>query len=245
MGSSCKECDLEAGITPPKVTNGTRKPNTPAPPEWEAPSSSDYSSDGGKTEQQVLSKPSVHFYHPITTQREHFLASIGESVSIGLGLGSAVSIWTCVHDTLKMVTHGNVGIANWEVSLTIGFPLAPFFEKAARVVVGKTGIVLAKPHCPNTAMRFVDHSTTITSALVGVGLCMGIQMQYGPLHSSLGFEYGVFVVDFTAHAFLRIILYTLAMNHEYEAKRVTCGWARLPSMVFWEYSTISTTSMLS
>jgi hypothetical protein len=89
----------------------------------------------------------------------------------------------------------------------MGFFLAPLLEKAARMIFGKTRAVLVKPPSPNTAARFVDHAITICSALLGVGFCKAVQMHYYPLHTSLGFEYAVFVVGFTICAFLRVLLY--------------------------------------
>jgi len=189
-----------------------------------------------KGEQQLpCCEPTVHFHHPITTQRDHFLASIGESLSVGLGLGSAIGIWACIHDTLKKATYGNVHIANWVCGPILGFLLAPLLEKAARVFFGKAGSVLATPKIHNTAGRFIDHFTTISTALVGLGICKGIQMQYGPLHSNVGLEYAVFVVGFGFHAFLRVVLYTLITGHEYEVERIECSWRRVPEVIFWDF----------
>ncbi|KAK4442287.1 hypothetical protein QBC34DRAFT_387428 [Podospora aff. communis PSN243] len=203
------------------------------------PVSSGYTSDADNLEKQLpVANPTAHTIykrHAIKTQRAHFLASIGESVSVSLGLGSAVGIWACIHETLKTATGGNTHIVNWTAGPLMGFFLAPLFEKGARVFVGRAGTVLAKPPCPDMAARVVDNIIAITSALLGLGLCKAVQMQYGPLHSSLAFEYLAFAIGFGAFTFVRTILYTLATGHEYEMEKVECRWSKIPSVMFWEY----------
>ncbi|KAK5653480.1 hypothetical protein OQA88_8966 [Cercophora sp. LCS_1] len=117
----------------------------------------------------------------------------------------------------------------------MGFFLAPLLERAARVFFGKAGAVLVKPPSLNAAARFTEHAITICSALVGLGFCKAVQMQYQPLHASLGFEYAVFVIGFTVYAFLRVMLYTIATAHDYDSDRIERGWAEVPSVVFWEF----------
>ena len=214
--------DLEADM-PVSAGSGTQTPqslNSPTP----------IISESDKADQVP---PSVHVHHPITTQREHFLATLGEALSVGLGLGSAVGIWACIHETLETCT-GNRHLANGVAAILMGFFIAPVLENAARLFLGKTLAVLQKPHYTN-ATRFVDHLVTITSAFVAIGLAKGIQMQYGPLHASLGFEYVVFVVGFVAHSFLKTLLYTIAINHDYEAENVACGFTALPAVLYWQY----------
>jgi len=227
MDSSHSHWDLEAG-------NAARCPRVSG---HESPlSTNDYSSDGSeKAAGQCPESPRVWQHYPITTQRDHFLAAISESLSVGLGLGSAVGIWACIHDTIKRATPENVHIANWTAGLIMGFVLAPLLEKAARVFFGKAGAVLVKPQTQNIASRFIDHAITICSALLGVGLCKGVQMQYHPLHTNLGFEYAVFVVGFTIYAFLRVTLYTIGTRHDYDGDKIECAWTEVPSVVFWEF----------
>ena len=249
---------ISGGITRNNTNNNTSTP-TPLASQCQTPLSfANYSSDSDKAEkgephsqqtQPQQTPQKVHTHHPITTQRDHFLATIGESLSVGLGLGSAVGIWACIHATLKTAipttpNHLNIHIANWLCGLLMGFLLAPLLEKSARLLLGKTGtgMVLAKPHhhgegqSVSFSARMAEHCVTISTALVGVGLCKGIQMQYAPLRSSsLGFEYLVFVVGFTIHAFLRVVVYTLVAGHDYEAEIVECSWGKIPSVMFWEY----------
>ncbi|KAK3358217.1 hypothetical protein B0T25DRAFT_541173 [Lasiosphaeria hispida] len=213
-----KGWDLEAGNTTDDTGCGTPKTQT---------SGTQTPIGDGNTEKVI----NIHAYHPIIHQRQHFLAAIAESLSVGLGLGSAVGIWACINETLKTI---NVHMANWVAGVVMGFILAPLLEKGARLLIGKMTPVLKKPRYTNYT-RLLDDILTIMSALWALGLAKGIQRQYGPLHTSLGFEFGVFVVGFCAHSFLRTLLYTIVLNHDYEGESMVCGWAEMPAVLFWEY----------
>jgi len=248
--------DLETGLMPPpRILSGgiSRHGNgSPVPSSGcQTPISTYYyTSDGGdkaekqqQQQQQEQQSPPVHTHHPTKTQRELFLAIVGESLSVGFGLGSAVGIWACIHATLVKIPHGsNPHLANWVCGVLMGFFLAPLLEKASRVFFGRLGTVLAKPHPRHESVvtRFAEHFTTITTALVGVGIAKGVQMQYAPFHASLGCEYAVFVIGFTVHAFLRAVFYPLIIStnfEEYQAERVArnLSWTRIAAVIFWEY----------
>jgi len=213
-----RERDIEAGFSEaetPYATPGCQTPKCPTP----------------ITIAEAENMIGVRVFLPVITQREHFVAVIGEVLSVGLGLGSAIGIWACINELLKAV---NVHLANWVGGVIMGFFLAPFFDKAARLFFGKTLTVLKKPRYTNMT-RFCDHLITITSAQVALGPIKGIQMQYGPFHTSLGFEYLVFVVGFAAQSFVRIYLYTIALDHDYERESVVSSWRRMPVELIREY----------
>jgi len=241
MDSIHKTWDLEAGRIP-------RSPPAHIAGHESSASTNDsdhyLTSDNEKpsTAQPPDTTPTTIWKHfPITTQRAHLLAITTESLSVGLGLGSAVGTWACIHTTLTKATattnnnNNNPHIANWAAGLLMGFFLAPLLEKASRVLFGKAAVVLVKPSTPHFAARLTDHAITICAALLGVGICKAVQMQYGPFHSNLGFEYAVFVVGFTAYAFVRVVLYTIGTGHDYDGDRIECAWTEVPSVVFCEF----------
>jgi hypothetical protein len=221
--AAMKERDLEAGFSEAETRCGTPLAHTP--PKCTTPITTPTTTP--EREAQIH----VRVFLPVITQREHFVAVVGESLSVGLGLGSAVGIWACINETLKPV---NVHVANWAAGLVMGLFLAPFLDKAARLFFGKTLTVLKKPRHGGLT-RFLDHVITVLSALVALGPLKGIQMQYAPFHTSLGFEYLVFVVGFAAQSFVKTYLYTIALSHDYERESIVVPWTGLPVELFWEY----------
>ncbi|KAK3390663.1 hypothetical protein B0H63DRAFT_466242 [Podospora didyma] len=228
-----KERDLEAGTRSEAGIHHLHIPcQCQAPPPYSTTSNSD---DSDKTEEHRPQQASAHTCHSITTQREHFTATIFEALSVGLGLGSAVGVWACINETLKKTT-SNVHLANWVAGFLMGFVLAPCLEKASRLCLAKTSSVLAKPRQQISAtVRLADHIITIMSALIGLGIVKGIQMQYGLLHSNLGYEYAIFVVGFSGQAFVYTILSTIAFSREYEAETISRRWTQLPAVLLSEY----------
>jgi len=45
----------------------------------------------------------------------------------------------------------------------------------------------------------------------------------------------VFVVGFTAYAFVRVVLYTIGTGHDYDGDRIECAWTEVPSVVSCEF----------
>ncbi|KAK1834627.1 hypothetical protein QBC39DRAFT_397285 [Podospora conica] len=175
--------------------------------------------------------------HPVTSHRQLFLLTLTSSLTVGLGLGAAVGIWSTIHKSIQSATHhAHPHLSNWPAGLLMGFLLAPLLETSARAFLSKATGVLTVPAPPPTRggffsaratlHRLVTHLLTITSALIGLGAVKAVQMQYAPTRDRVWLEFPVFVVGFTFYGGARLVLETITWDAALEVERrgAGAGW---------------------